>query len=111
MTVSKVNSKNLEVYQGDDETFLFRFSTDGTAVDLTGYSIKLECAFPMLNRDATILDQTTDRGYYRFDFVPSDTNGLGITKTTYDMVFIDTDGKRKTRLRGNLIITEGVPYE
>ena len=102
---------NLVIYQGDDFEQTFRYVADGVAVDLTGYSIFLECNNPDLNRFAVLADQAVSPGSYSFTFVPADTINNTSRRVAYEVIFYPTglEGFKHTKHGGSIVIDARVP--
>lgn len=107
MTCTEIPTYNLELYQGDDKTFKFRFKADDVPVDITSYIINLECAEISLSRTAIILDQVTNLGEFEINYLPSDTQELTFSRTKYEMTFT-YNGKKQTKMRGTIKLTKEV---
>lgn len=107
-----VPTLDLKIYQGDDKTFKFNFSTGGDPVDLSLYDIELECAEVSLAKSAVIApDQVNDKGDYEFVYVPADTQSLTVPfRFLYEVVFYPEGlgGPKNTKYRGFIIVTEEV---
>jgi len=110
MSCSDIPKYDLELYQGDDKTFTFRYKLDGVAALLTDHVIKLECTEASLAKTAIIADQTTNPGEYKFVFVPADTQTLEAFRPKYEVVFWPTGlaGLKTTKYTGALKITQEV---
>lgn len=112
MSCSNIPEYDLELYQGDDKTFKFRYKADDMPVDLTGYDIFLECKEPALNKTAIIApDQILNTGEYEFVYIPSDTQLLESRRVKYEIVFWPNgslSGVKNTKMRGTILITSEV---
>lgn len=106
MSCEYLPTVDLKIYQGDDKTFKFRYSVEGEPVDITDYVINLECQAPELSKQATILDQTTNKGEYQFSYVPEDTQGGNNYRVKYEVVFWPNglDYEKNTKYKGSLVI-------
>ena len=111
MSCSDIPEYDIELYQGDDKTFKFRYKADDLPVDITGYVIELECTEPTLDKTAAIApDQVTNTGEYEFVFVPADSQTLEASRVGYEVVFYPTglSGTKNTKLRGSIKLTKEV---
>tara|TARA_R110002096_G_scaffold169638_1_gene341320 strand:- start:81 stop:419 length:339 start_codon:yes stop_codon:yes gene_type:complete len=111
MSCSDIPEYDINIYQGDDKTIKFRYSADGVAVDLTGYTITLECAAITLNKTALIApDQVLNAGEYEFTYIPADTIGLESVRPKYEVVFWPTGlaGTKSTKYKGTIYIEQEV---
>ena len=108
--MSCVPQHDLCIHQGDDKTFEFRYSIDGSPVDLTGYDILLDCRDPTLDRAAVVLDQVTNTGEYTITYVPADTESSDSRKVFYEVAFYPTGvaGVKNTKYSGYLLISPEV---
>lgn len=94
----------------------YRDETTNLPVDVTGYKAIVQIR-PQFGSE-TLLDQLTNaagtivlggvNGTIDMDFTPSDSDqtnaNAGWTRATYDLVLIDTSGKRKKILKGFITI-------
>ena len=105
MSCYRIPELDLYIYQGDSKTFRFRYSAGGEPVDISSYVIRLECKANKLSRDAVILDQTTNKGEYTFEYSPEDTVDSKHHKVKYEVVFWVDANTKNTKYKGSLVIT------
>lgn len=108
MPCSEIAEYDFEIYQGDDKTVSFRYKANDVPVDITGYTIELECANPALSKTAVIVDALDGR--YDFVYVPSDTISTESRRVKYEVVYWPEglSGPKRTMHTGSILITEEV---
>ncbi len=108
MPCSELPEYDIEIHRGDDKEVRFKYKADDVPVDISGYTIVLECTDSSLNRTAIIEpDQVLDVGEYKFVYVPADTVSSETIRANYEVVFYPTGlaGVRNTKYKGSILIS------
>jgi hypothetical protein len=96
---------NLNAYRGDTWTQAFRFSKNGSPVDLSGLSIASWAHNPM-TADTVVLEVVIDTDQDIFTIgVPTD---IRHGTYDYDIEITDADGDVKTWVKGELLVERDV---
>lgn len=100
------------LYEGDDIEKRFRYKdANGQVIDITGYTITLECSEPQLTKTATI--DPVNTGEFYFTYIPTDFNGLlgafNSCSYPYDVVVVPAaTTKRETFFKGTVTVEKEI---
>jgi hypothetical protein len=106
-----------KIYRGDTWTRTWEIiSADGSAVDLTGATIRLQVRD---TNDAVVIEATTNNGYFTIDSnhgridmnVPYSSTNISPGNYKFDLEVTHANGIRRTYEQGTLIVLEDVTHD
>lgn len=107
--------QNLRLYRGDDHELIYTAEVDGRMIDFSGGHLLMQVRESEngnllfeLNSDNGDFELSDDGLSVKFLISSDKTEGAFWTKALYDVEFTDTNSKKHTLTRGQIILTHDI---